>query len=361
VKQGLRATVIASLIATSATRLAGVAWVDALDTNTVFLGFVESKAVELRKTPTMQATFRVSVLSVLATPHLGVFTNIGQVLKDNRCAWLGMLDDMFGENVVAIPVESHLLLTHLFQVAFGTFCSFGLQFAAETETAAVNLFPVATAEKLTGRSHGGSVQSEVYPDNFFARGDNRFRDGNYHMQPPFAFVTQEISRCYLAPDVLCAIVGNRKGDAHLPCARRETNLLHAPFEGIGMHVITRGARLRLRHLDRLEDGRRFALLESLRCSFGGSNLFLSFPRERTFEGFSRLDTCLNEQIRYQTRAGCFRLVVRRMMQLDPVLFSVLPAIATYCIERFVMLSLVPGGRVPPPRTTSRCWVMPNMC
>ena len=101
----------------------------------------------------------------------------------------------------------------------------------------------------------------------------------------------------------------------------------------------------MRHLDGLEGGWLFALL----LGFGNLllivRLVLFLPREGTPESLGGFDTRLNEQVTHQPRARGFCLIVHRMMQLDPVLFAVLPTIGTYLIE---------GSRELPKRLSQGC-------
>lgn len=47
--------------------------------DTPFLRFVGDEAIELGKRPTVQASFVVNVLVLLASPHLGGLANVGEV------------------------------------------------------------------------------------------------------------------------------------------------------------------------------------------------------------------------------------------------------------------------------------------
>jgi len=113
-------------MSTLATRLACVAWVNLLDTDTALLPLVGNEAVELGKRPTVQFPLILDVLVVLATSHLRGLTNIGEVLKDYGCTSGGTGNNLFTQNVIAVLVKSHLLIRQLFQVSLGRFGSFAL-------------------------------------------------------------------------------------------------------------------------------------------------------------------------------------------------------------------------------------------
>src|SRR3989442_9846294 len=123
-------------------------WVNLGHNNTLFLCFVDDKRIQLSKRPTMQSPFVVNVLVPLTSSHPGGLSNMSKVLQNNRATRRSMLHDTFTQNMVAVPVEAQGLPCQLFQVAFGTFCSFGLQFSLETEPTPIYFFPVPTTEKL---------------------------------------------------------------------------------------------------------------------------------------------------------------------------------------------------------------------
>ena len=160
VKQGLRTTVRPMLIATPATGLRSMPWINFDDLDTPFLSFIGQKPVELGKTPTMQAAFGILFLTLA---DLTALSEVFEVFQDDGTALWSVLHHQFGEHVVTIPVESQSLPRQLLEMSFGAFCSFGLQLSSEAETASVYLFPVTTPQEVTGRGNGGSVQSPGLP------------------------------------------------------------------------------------------------------------------------------------------------------------------------------------------------------
>ena len=101
-KQGLRTTIRAVLIPTTAARLTRVAGVNLDHLDTLCLPFVLNKAKELGKAPRVEAPFGCNRLVFLATSNVGSSTNVFQVLKDNRTAGSGVLNNAFGEDVIVI-------------------------------------------------------------------------------------------------------------------------------------------------------------------------------------------------------------------------------------------------------------------
>jgi hypothetical protein len=167
------------LIPTATTRLRGVPRVYPLDTDASLLPFIGDEGIQLGKRPAMESSFVLNVLMLFATSHLGGLSNVTQVFQDNRAARGCLLDNPFGENVVTVPVEAQSLPCQLFQVAFGTFCSLGLQFSLEAEIAAVNLFPTRRPKKLTVAGDSRVIESQVNTDHLIGCGDMRLRN-RYH-------------------------------------------------------------------------------------------------------------------------------------------------------------------------------------
>jgi len=343
-EETLRTTIRPMLIATTGTHLGSVAGVYPFNGYATFLRFVEREAIQLGKAPTVQAALGVSFLACAISDARGV-TNVREVLKDNRTARRCILNDALGEDMICIPVEASLPLAQLFQVAFGRLRSVGLEFSANAEGTAIKLFPVLTSQELAFGGNGWPIQAQVNPDDFRALGDNRFRNSNHHMQPEFAFTVDEVSSGNLVPCIVSTEVRYGEGDSQLASTTREPDRLPIPVERIRMHIVANTAGLTMRHLDGLEGGWLFALL----LGFGNLllivRLVLFLPREGTPESLGGFDTRLNEQVTHQPRARGFCLIVHRMMQLDPVLFAVLPTIGTYLIE---------GSRELPKRLSQGC-------
>ena len=64
----------------------------------------------------------------------------------------------------------------------------------------------------------------------------------------------------------------------------------------------------------------------------------SLPGKCALKGLGRLDPRLNEQIRDQSGTRFFGRAVGCVMQADPILLMLLPAISANLIERFGKLS-----------------------
>jgi len=260
----LRATVRAGLT--------GVTRVNLDHADPALLGFVDQEALELGEAPTMEPSLRVLFLALAANLRIGA--KMGQVLNHNGRARGGILNDALGEDVITIPVKSQRATGHLFQVTFRAFCSFELQLATETESAALNLFPVATSQKRASRSHSRMMETEINTDHLVAWG-NRERDGNAPLQ-------------------------SDKGDG-----------LACPVQLVGALIIANRTTLRV----------GLPRLAPFRPTIKGA-----------FEGFCRLDPGLNEQIGVQVRILRTSLVVRGMVQSYSIFLVLLPAKSADRIE-----------------------------
>jgi hypothetical protein len=112
-KEGLRRAVAPMHMSTLAATLAGVPGVDGLHDRADILSFVGGEASKLGIAPTVMPT-------PLAPPSLlGACADLGQVLDHDHAARPYALDNLFGENVVAIPPKQSLSAAHLFQMTLG--------------------------------------------------------------------------------------------------------------------------------------------------------------------------------------------------------------------------------------------------
>src|SRR5205085_11144137 len=107
-EETLRTTVVTSLMSTFATGLGRVSRVDFHDLDTSFLCFVEDEAIQLSKAPPVKTSLRVSFLA-FAIANLRGCSNVGEIFQNESAARSGMLNNSLREDVIAIPVESHLL------------------------------------------------------------------------------------------------------------------------------------------------------------------------------------------------------------------------------------------------------------
>jgi len=113
--------------------------------------------MELRKRPgvyaTLSLTFRVG----------DTLSNIRQVLKNDRTAIRGVLDDALGEDVIVISSLPKQFTTQLFQMPFRRFGAFGLKLTTEMEDATFLFFPPTISQEAAIRGNSGSVETQINP------------------------------------------------------------------------------------------------------------------------------------------------------------------------------------------------------
>jgi hypothetical protein len=147
------------------TGLRRMAWINLDHPHPAFLCFVGQEAVELGEAPTVEASFGVLLLA-LAPPDLARAANVGQVLKDDRAARGGVLNNAFGENVVMVFALAQQFSRELTQVAFRALCAFCLKFSTETEETPFLLVPSTLTQEVTSGGDGGTVESQVSSYDF---------------------------------------------------------------------------------------------------------------------------------------------------------------------------------------------------
>lgn len=282
-------------------------WVDFEHTNTSLLSFIGKKAMELSEAPAMETT-----LSIRMFPHFYAVANMSQVLKHKSRSRGGILNNPLTQNMVAIPVKPRCFSTQLLQVAFSTFCSFGLQFTAKTKEASIYFFPVVTTEELTVRCDSGAVKSKINADNFIGFVYIGFRHMNNNMQPESSFAIAQIGSSNGMTGILDAIGRQVKRNIHFTCTSRETRYAGVPVQFVCMSLII---------TNRTKTRMRLACFATLR-----------FAGKCRFQRHTGSHSCLDNQIAPHQRQHFSKWIVRSVMQLNPILFIVLPAIRADCVE-----------------------------
>jgi hypothetical protein len=210
--------------------------IDFHDLDTLLLSLVADKTIQLSKAPTMKSTFRVSFLS-LAIADLGTLPNMSEIFQDDSAARSSLLNDTFGEDMIAIPVESHLLAGELLQVAVGGLCSFRLQFTTETKIAAVYFFPMTIAEEVTAGSDSRAIQSQIHADDFTGLSYSRFGNGDNDVQPELPLPIAQISSRNGMTRVLGTVSRQCEWNADASSAGREAYLLLLPTKHVGLFIV----------------------------------------------------------------------------------------------------------------------------
>ena len=106
--------------------LRGMSRVDHDHRQAALLGLVLDKALELRERPGVDAA-----LSFGPALRLRSLPNVLEVFQHDRRAWLRRHGNLFGEHMVAVATETHLLVAHTLEVAFGRLAALLLQRSLE--------------------------------------------------------------------------------------------------------------------------------------------------------------------------------------------------------------------------------------
>jgi hypothetical protein len=116
--------------------------VDLDHTDTVCLGFVLDKAVQLGKAPTMQAAFVVTFLTAfLTTSHPGGVPDVLKVFQHDGCTWERVLNEALREDVIMVSASPKLFPAQLFEVTFRRASAFGLQLSFQAEGSSFLFLP----------------------------------------------------------------------------------------------------------------------------------------------------------------------------------------------------------------------------
>jgi len=322
------------LIATGAAHLGRVSRVYLLDRDTTGLRLIANEAIQLGKCPTVQASFVLDVLIVLASAHFRGLPNVGEIFKDNRTACGGMLDKAFREDVITVSVESHLLLRQLFQVPLSGLRSFRLELTPQTETAAINFLPVFASQELTVGSHGWPIESQVYSDHGLVPCELWFRDTDHDVQVKPSLFEDEIGGTRAIALVLSIVSWNGKGESHASLRSRQAYRVGLPVQSGGVNIVANRTEQTLRTLNRLKYGNGLTLFQSFLNPFRVGFFVFALPCQSTFDRLRGFGTGLDKQVRDELGTQRFRLIVGLMMQSNAVLLLVFPSVVAHRIESY---------------------------
>ena len=259
----LRTSVRTVLMSTFRACLTGMSWVNFDYFNTFPCGFVGHEAVQLCKRPTMEATFGLDILLVLATSDGGCDANVFQVLKDKGTSLRGVVYNPFGEDMVMVFSLPKPFARKLFQVPCSRFGTTLLELAPDAKHLAFLLLPTLFTKKETLRSHGGSGQSEVNPNHGLIWRNVRFRDRDNHMQRKASLAVTQISTTRFIPNVLRQVSRNREVKLNTSVGCGKTTSVQVPLDPIGTLVIADRGYHTLRTVYRSEVWNRASLFVCL--------------------------------------------------------------------------------------------------
>lgn len=319
VKHGLRATIIASLVTAPATGLRRMPGVNLDDTDTSCLCLVLDTGVQVRERPTMQASLVLSLLTVwFASSHLGTLSNVLEIFQDDGSTRGRVLNDALGEDMVMVFASPKLFAAQLLEMSLGRAAAFGLQFAFQAEGASFLFLPSSLPKKLAIGGHSRSIEAEINSNRLLRWLYSGFRNGYHDMEGEVALAVAQISTTHFVSDVLHQVSRNREGQCNASAYAGKATGERIPLDPVRTLVIADTGKGTLRATNRLERRNRLALLLGFLNLLGIRLFLLGFPRERTLDGFGRLDTGGTHQLSRKIGVRCAKGIVRAFVQLHAI-------------------------------------------
>jgi hypothetical protein len=268
------------------------------------LDFVLQEGTQLREAPGVQAA------TGLPASLFGCATDIHQVLHHQGSTWGEGINNATAQHVVTVPPETVDLPGQFTQVASGRAGAFGLQLATEPEVAFVGLPPAARAEEFIIGSNSRAVQPQVNAYSLAVALKGKIGECDYHMQPEAGFSKNQVGA--VEPGSLL------KERSSVGVALEEDGLASGDGGKAGNPLI---------HQKSVSPG----VVADRRSVAGGTgNLAAPFSESQGgSESLGSLHPSSADQL--SGEPGKFRpeRVVGGPVEVDPVLFTVPPAIGSY--------------------------------
>ena len=316
---------------TTRTALRRIAWIHTNRHATAFLGFVHEKITQAVERPFVHGT-----LLWLAT-LFRIRADFHQVLDHNRSTRRNRLNQLPTDNVIAIQAKPRDFVREPLQMSLRTIAAFALKRTLQSEIPAFCVFPGTFTKKSIIRCNGGTGDPEVHADNLPVGNGLYIRQSHGQVQPKPALADDQVSTIVF--NTLCkqtSCIRIEMYTNHLPaCDSCQRNTV--PIKSIRSLVVSNGTDAASGTSNWLERWSGFATSEGP-CNFLWKFPFLfDFPRESRLDCFSCLYSGGDHQLRWQAWVGFSQWIVGCLMQLNPILFPVLPSISRYGIETFCVL------------------------
>ena len=299
-------TVVLRYVTTARASLRGMSRVNPDHRTAPFLSLVLDETFDLSEGPTVEPSFS---FGLLFGPH--TLTDIGQVFQHD-CATSGNgLDDLLGEDVIAVAPEPCLGLADLFEVPLGRFCSPGLKSAPQLEQPVFDGPPrLLSEEKVIGRDSRLS-ESEVYAYNGINGSNLWGRNGDGNVHGPTTIAVNQVGGVHGVPRVSFRIFGDCKAERLAACDGGQPHSTGSPVDLEGVHVVARRAGVGVRARD----------------------LFpFAFEGKRASDCFGCFDAGLNVEVAHERRVLDFERAIELVVEADPVLFGVFPPASADGVE-----------------------------
>lgn len=218
----LTTTVTARRVTAFVAPLACVPRVNRGYANTDIFCLVSQKISQLCEAPSMQASFR------FAASHFGALANIRQIFNNDSGSGINALQNVLGQNMVAVPPEKSLLSREASQVLLRTFGAFGLQSTLQAKRAFLYFLPVTLAVKAVITGYSRTRDAQIHADGLPVALKLNVWQLHNHVQIPFAFLTNQVRRSRFATNrvrsvwwqferhLLTALRGGKDGNVRFP-------------------------------------------------------------------------------------------------------------------------------------------------
>ena len=307
------AAAVAGDLPAAATCLRGMPGVNPGHHTAPFLSLVLDEGTQLGEGPGVQTA------GLCPMPHLYSGPDVLEVLQHHHPTFRDGLDDLFREHVVAVATEAALLAAEFTQVALGGLGAPLLQGAAQLEPLGFDVAPAALTQEAVVAGHRRLRQAEVNPDHCITRHDFRRWNRDHNVQPPSPVAKDQIRSIHGGSRVPLGVGGQVKVDSGTSTYGRQADLSPLPvhFEGVDVETGRAGQRVRAGHW-----------------------AALPLKGEGTPDSLSGLDPGLDVEVAHQGRVLGFEAAVGLVVEPDPILHAVLPAVGRDGIEDSREL---PGG------------------
>src|SRR5262249_48552935 len=145
------------------------------------LGLVPDKALELGERPGVHPALGFS------TPFgLHPLADVLEVFHYDRRAWLDRLNDLLGEDMIAVAVKAPLSVAYTLEMPFCAACAFLLQRSLEMKQPTFDCLPRLLAQEAVVRGDSGATDAQIDADDLIGRLDFWRGNRDNDVQPPMS-------------------------------------------------------------------------------------------------------------------------------------------------------------------------------
>lgn len=303
---GTRAAVVLGCVSTARASLRGISRVYRDHRTTPLLGLVLDKLTKLGEGPGMQPSLGRSFFLGLDS-----LSYVGEVFENNCPTSGGRLNDLFGQDVVAITTKSSLGPAQFLQMPFGRLGAPSLESSFQFEPTPVDSFPTSFAEELIVRGDGRLDESEINSQDMVDGNDLGVgnRDGNVHK--PTSVTHNQIGRINLGPGIFFGIDRHLESQGLPSRGRGQAQGSGLPIDFERVDVVPHRAEIGVR---------------------AGNFPSPALQHQGAPDGFSGFDTGLDVMIADESWEFGSERTIEFVVQSNPVLFPMLPTTRAHGVE-----------------------------